>query len=114
HRDLDREPTRAQHAALHVLRQVAQVRVAAGHLAPAVEDPDHGPAGERLLGEALHPELRQMPDAVEGARVPPGGAAKGPFVVSRHVAALRIRLARANSSYDMPYGARGEGAVPVV
>ena len=71
HRELEREPTGLQHAALHRLGEVAQVRVAVDELAPAVADPDHRPAAERLVRDTRRLQPRPVEEAVEVAAVEP-------------------------------------------
>ena len=121
HRDLDGEATRAQHAALHVLREVAQVRVAPGHLAPAVEDPDHRPAGERLLGEPLHPELRYDARCGRGRPCPTRRSCAGPVrrqvprrlpSVSRSLAPMHRMICQMELAMKELYPLSGVMAIP--
>src|SRR5204862_8080251 len=103
HRDLDREAAGAQDAVLDPFRQVAQVGVAAGDLAPAVQDPDDRATDEAFFREALLPELRSMADQVERTTVPPRLAAQArwPRTVLCHAARLLVQNWFSNSSYDM-------------
>src|SRR5439155_20939144 len=75
HGELEREAACLEHAALDRLGQAGQVQVAVHELAPGVADPDHGPAAERLVAEALRLQPGPVQEAVQVPSLEPLGAA---------------------------------------
>src|SRR6185295_10990497 len=84
---LDREAAGLQHAALHLLGALAQVRVARIDVAPRVDDADHRPAGPvgRVVADLAQP--RAMAERAQVADPEPAMAAQvfGAFAVCHGV-----------------------------
>jgi hypothetical protein len=98
--ELQREAAGLQHAALDRLGEPAQVDVAVDELAPAVADPDHGSAAERLVREPLRLEPRAVQEAVEVAAVEPLAAAPPAVAVVRADVAHQPRRSCLSARYS--------------
>jgi hypothetical protein len=85
HREFEREAAGHQHAALHMLGEIAEVPVAVGQFRPGVADADHRPAVEHFRHEALalHPAARN--EAVFAGAGEPLGTAQGSRRLARAV-----------------------------
>src|SRR6185295_20013490 len=75
-RELEREAARAQHAALHGVRELTQMRVAVRELRPRVADADHRTAVEHVLAEAFGLDPRAVHESVEVVAAEPVAAPK--------------------------------------
>ena len=88
-RELEREPTGLEHAALHGFRERAEMKVAVDELGPRVADPDDGPAGERATRDSLGVQRRAVDEARQVVSAEPACAAQ-----LAHVAQHPTRLER--------------------
>ena len=75
-RKLDRKAAGLQHAALHVLGAVAQVRVAEVDVAPGIDDADHRLAAKIGGIEAALAQARAMPEGAQVVDAEPAMAAQ--------------------------------------
>jgi hypothetical protein len=76
HRELQREAAGVQDAVAHVLREVAEVRVARRHLRPGIADADDRAAVELVVGDALVLHPRAVDERVAVVAVEPHGRAE--------------------------------------
>src|SRR5512139_52182 len=96
-RQFDREAAGLQHAALHILGTVAQMRVAEIDIAPGIDDADDRLAAEVGGIETALPQARAMPEGAQVVDAKPPMAAQvfGTFtcVHSTAISALGARFA---------------------
>jgi hypothetical protein len=95
-RELEREAAGLEHAGLHVLGELAEVRVARRHLRPGVADADHRLADEQIVREPLVLHPRAVDEIVAPAAVEPRFGAELVFLVRF----LGHRLSREGDTYD--------------
>ncbi len=88
HGKLDGEAARIEHAVAHVLRQLAEMRVARRGLRPRVADADHRAAVELVVRNALVLHPRAMRDRVAVLAAEPFGGAE--LLFRRHVGSVEI------------------------
>ena len=98
-RKLEREAAGVEHAALHVLGERAEMRVAGRQLGPRVADADDGPAVELVLREAAVLEEGAVIEAHLVLAPEPGLAAQGALLVFVHwcVPSNNVALSRRDS-----------------
>jgi hypothetical protein len=101
HRKLDREAARLVDAALHVLGEIAKVRVARRQFGPRIADAHDRPAVELVIGNTLVLHPAPVHEAVLVRRAEPlGGAQRGFCCRHRHVLIEARYAAQSRKNFD--------------